>query len=72
MQILIGRLNGSRPIKDFNVGCSSGDLDDQVAEWQLNKVLTVCSKSQRKNCQGPVSGNPLLCAMNLILTIKYE
>ena len=24
MQTMIGRLHGSRPIKDFNVGCSSG------------------------------------------------
>ena len=28
-------------------------------------------KAKEKNCQGPVSGNPLLCAMNPILTIKY-
>ena len=38
---------------------------------QLIRVLTVCSQipppPPKKKCQWPVSGNPLLCAMNRTL-----
>ena len=56
MQILIGRLNRSRPIKDFNVCCSSGDPDDYDAECgSSSSFLLFAQKAKEKKCQGPVS-----------------
>ena len=72
MQILIGRLNRSRPIMDFNVCCSSGDPDDYDAECgSSSRFLLFAQKAKEKNAKGLFSGNTLLCATNPTLTIKY-